>query len=286
MSTLEAQLEAARTDLAAAETALAAILAGEDAAATTAKEYATWLSAKADAEVEVTRLRRLVAKLTSDVEAEAVTAAVAAQEKLETEANDAADKAAALIRTNLAAMSTLARDTMSAMAIADQKVAAAQRGRRTDLPALETVELRARRGEKLPRQIISQKELVAWSYESDKSGPINAELAARVSVGPGKTRGTVRTESGTHRLVLRRFRQTQVLPEVATHIPDPLASTLSIPPVRGGDTPGWSPIPYATSGTILQQIDSFAAAEAEPDRRRPETKIECLGDVQETEAAA
>ena len=282
MPHLDKQLAAARTDLAAAETSLAAILSGEDAAAGTSKAYSEWRSAKADAEVEIARLGRFITKLTADVDAVAKEKAATEQAALEAAADEAAEAAKLLIVEKLELMHAAVREIMTAIASSDAKIAVANRGRRPDLPPLEGAELRARRGEKLERHNISERVFEAWCYPHERR-PLGPDQDALVS-GSGN-RGRLRSESGTAEVTRRRFREIRFLPEFAAQIPDPLASTLNIPPVRGGDAPGWSPIQFATSGTILQQIDSFAAMDAEPDRRRPQIEIQCLGDAEQSVAA-
>ena len=287
MPNLEKQLGAARADLATAETNLAAILAGEDVAATTAKEYATWRSSKADATVEVERLNRLVAKLTADIEVEAKAKADEAQAALEADADRTADAAAAAITEGMTMVHDIVRKLMRAIVIANDKVALAQRGRRSDRPRLPTAEERARAGNKLVPQVITTREFSAWSYEDEpRRMPIPDELAARVATGPGKNRGRFNTESGAHFVVLRRYRETRFLPEYAGDHMEPLAEVLAVPPIRAGGAVGWTPMKHATNADILRQLDALAALDAEPDRRRPETKIDCLGDVSEPDEAA
>ena len=75
------------------------------------------------------------------------------------------------------------------------------------------------------------------------------------------------------------------MPEVAAQFVEALAEVLSIPPIRAGGAPGWMPIQYATSADILRQLDAFAAMTAEPDCRRPQIEVICLGDVEDDVAA-
>ncbi len=128
------QLDAARTDLAAAEATLAAILAGEDAAATTSKDYAEWRASRSDATVEVERMRRLVAKLIADVEIEAKVKAEDAQAALEADADRTAEAAKAAITEGLELVHEVVKKIMAAIVVSDTKVDLANRGRRSDLP--------------------------------------------------------------------------------------------------------------------------------------------------------
>jgi hypothetical protein len=283
MSKLEKQLGGARAELADAEAAHATGMAGEADASASSATYTKWRAGNDAAKAEVERLQRWISKLDADFAAETTAAAAAAQGHLEAEAEQAAEKAAVLIRNNLAAMAELARSMMSAMASADQKIAAAQRGRRSDLPPLPTTEMRARRGEKLERRIIAEREFSAWSFV-DAKVPLDEERSARVSAGPGN-QGRLRSETHTAVVVRRRFCEVRYLPEVRSSLPDPLAETLHIPEARAGGAPGWTPIPYSTNADILRQVDALAAMTAEPDRRRPQIEVMCLGDVGDDVAA-
>ena len=279
---LEDQLTVARADLAAAETSLASVHAGEDAAAGTSKSYAEWRAARSDAAVEVERLRRLVAKLIADAEVDARVKAEDAQAAIEVDANSTADAAASAIVEGLELVHEVIRKIMTAIVVSDTKIELANRGRRSGLPPLDRAEVRARRGEKLERHVIEQTEYVAWSFADDKR-PLGEEQAALVMPSSGN-RGRLRSESGVHEVVRRRFREVRSLPETAATYFEPMAGVLSIPPIRAGGAPGWVPMKHATTPDIHRQLDELAAITAQPDRRRPQVEIVCLGDASDVAA--
>ena len=283
MSNLETMLAAARADLAQAEATLASSASAEDAASFSSQAYSAWRAADDAAKAEVGRLRRWITKLHLDIQREAKAKADRAQADLEADANAAADAAANVITEGLAEMHAAVRRVMTAIALSNAKVEAAQRGRRPDLPQIETAEIRARRGEKLERRVLTQRTYEAWSYPDDKR-PIGEDQAAQV-VARGGNEGSIRSESGSHPVILRKFREMTVLPELAaTHI-EPLAEVLHIPPQRAGGAAGWTPIKYAGTADILRQLDVLAEFAATPDRRRPQIEIICLGDAKTSVAA-
>lgn len=268
------RLHAAEADLKAAEVTLVEVVANEDQALATAADHAAWRASRDAAEIEVNRLRKLVAKLTADIKEEQRQQAAAAQQQLEDDAEVAATEAAEIIRSNLAQIQTLVRETIRISAQADIIVEHANRGRAEGTTPIMPAELRARSSPSLPEEIVAEKTVTRPVYE-ETGYMLNDDIASKLLGGQNGV--YVVAGSQTHsRVVMRNFKRVEYLPERPSERLDRLASTISMPPPEGGAPQIWpgDRFAYYRPEAVLEFLSKLDQAAAAAVERTTEVRFE------------
>ena len=201
--------------------------------------------------------------------------AEATQKKIEVEATKAADAAATLATKNLAEIGRLARELLSAVAKADEKIRIAQMTRSPDLPSLARTEDRFRSTPKLERKVISETIVERWVY-SDNGSILSKELAGTVVARDRQTGQVYYNGAGASsvaKVEKRKFRKVVSYPEVPSQIVAPLAQTLAVPGLTAIDPPAWEPIMWGDPAAVLAQLQARSEGASRPSRQ---TNVEML----------
>jgi hypothetical protein len=274
------RLHAAEADLKAAEVTLVEVVAKEDQALATAADHAAWRASRDAAEIEVNRLRKLVAKLTADIEEEQRQQAAAAQQQLEDDAEAAATEAAEIIRSNLAQIQTLVRETIRVSAQADIIVEHANRGRAEGAPPILPAELRTRSSAALPEEVVAENIVTRAVFE--ESGHMLDEDTASKLIGGQNGLYVIAGAQVQSRVVMRKFKRVEFLPEQKAAYTDRLATSISLPALVAGAPqiwPGNSFFHYSPEAVLelLGKLDQAAAAAVE---RTTEVRFEPIDQPQ------
>lgn len=264
ITTAQASLDQARADLATAQTRKDQIASSESESVASAQSYAAWRADSEAAAVEVTRLAALVVRREAELQAAIDAAAAAEQSRMESEFEQSAKEAAKLIAANLAEMSRLARATVRAIAISEQKREAATVNRSPDLPGLVSAEARARTVPAMPRADISEETVTLWTFASNGSPITSPDQAAEVRPTGGRE-----GRLGDSRVEQRDYKRVKYHPQTSIQFADDLVRQLRIPSVRADGVPGWDNWREVTSPhRLLEEIARLEAAEnAGPSRQ-------------------
>lgn len=210
-----------------------------------------------------------IAVLAADLQNAEAQARVAQQQLLDNEASQAAQDAANELHRLWRQFVPRVRAAMRSVALADQLVKAANRGRTSGEP-VTGVEARARLRPARPVKVLSEKKVFLWTFAETGAVITAAETIAKIE-DLGRNRGRIeRGTSGHSDVVRKEFLERIFVPATREDMPRPLAQTLVIPGLRAGDAPGWCAPP---DSDVAAWADALENRDAIADDRQPVTEL-------------
>lgn len=272
---IEARIEAARSEVSSAEASIPLLEAERTAA----------IRSGTDAEIDAAEDRLRLAKRSiergsaklevaqADFDAEQRRLAAQGQKDLEAKAEAAARKAAELLAAAFETIAPIIRNALRAGAEADVLVERANKGIAEDSAPLLSVEARCRQRPALPRKIIKEDRVSEWTF-AETGQRLSQDQQSRV-VSRDEMSGSLTPEGfgNPSKVVKREFWKRTFLPALRYGVADELASTLSIPSLKAGDAPVWTPLSYVTPEAVLAALDRLETVQENGDQRSPEIEF-------------
>lgn len=248
-------VEAARNDLAAAETRLTEIKARENEAVESAEAFAAWRRERDEAVAEVERCGKMVEQLEIALAEEAENARRAAMQKRKLDQQRASealshrilDEAGPAIKTLIDLARAVAADDIEVVRLnaalgEDEQIVSADMLARDRAPA--------------PREVISEKRISLWTFAS--TGSIVGNQGEVIELGDGT--GRIPISNGSTPCVRREFFQTEYWEAEPRQQFRAFYAALRLPNVDG---PGcvWDPVDRVRPAAALEALERRAAGE-------------------------